>query len=335
MFRRRTYTPILFLLFFLILRRLRDRSEKIYPPKPQVNQDSFHSQAKSLPPAVNTIVFATLLYPKRVCHMSSAEQSPVASDLIILIKTTHNQFRQRQAIRSTWGNNTIYYNCGLRARILFILGLLPKSSATSSRLQDRLFQEKLVFDDIVQFNFTDVYVNNTLKVMASLEYIAHQCPQVRFISIIDDDFLVHPTNLVKTLLKVRSDQYYKYIAGEVRPGDTPLRDKASKCYISYEDYPFKYLPPFIAGGTVILSLPVARVLVVGLRYFRHLSTDDVLIAIILRKLNVPPINLPDVYIRRRLRKTDHKTMISSHGFRGTRALLEGWKLISRHVNCVT
>ncbi|OON19399.1 N-acetyllactosaminide 3-alpha-galactosyltransferase, partial [Opisthorchis viverrini] len=87
------------------------------------------------------------------------------------------------------------------SRTLFLLGQLKDKNASreSTVLQQNLELEQTKYHDIVQFDFVDSYANNTYKILSAMEFVSSECPMARFVVILDDDFLVHPVNLIKTI----------------------------------------------------------------------------------------------------------------------------------------
>lgn len=94
-----------------------------------------------------------------------------------------------------------------------------------------------------------------------LKYSAHYCSQAQLILKMDDDIAV---DLFQLLDLVRSKSLTGLqIAGAVLTGDerNPVRDKASKWYVSRDDYaPSKY-PPFVSGWAYVTTVQAASQLV--------------------------------------------------------------------------
>ncbi|KAA3670125.1 uncharacterized protein DEA37_0005879 [Paragonimus westermani] len=212
---------------------------------------------------------------------------------------------------------------GINVRTFFLLGELPPNQdiLTVNYIQKSLEQENKIYGDLLQFDFVDHYNNNTYKLMAALQFAAEYCPQTRFVMIVDDDFLVHPMNLIKSLTQVTQTQYPRYVAGHVFPHSNPLRSPFSKWYVSYNDYPYSVYPRYPSGGSIIISMPVVKLLLVGMRFTRYLFIDDVFLGIVLHKLGISPMHLPEITIET---QPDMKSMIAAHGFDNGHALLQGW-----------
>ncbi|KAF6773360.1 hypothetical protein AHF37_06497 [Paragonimus kellicotti] len=201
---------------------------------------------------------------------------------------------------------------------------------TTSYIQKNLERESRIYGDLLQFDFVDHYNNNTYKLMAALQFAAQHCPQTRFVMIVDDDFLVHPFNLIKSITQVTQTQYPRYVAGHVFPYGTPLRSPFSKWYVSYSDYPYSVYPSYPSGGSIIISMPVVKLLLVGMRYTKYIYIDDVFLGIVLHKLGISPMHLPEITIQT---KPDMRKMISAHGFDNEHALLQGWVQLNLEQYC--
>ncbi|KAF7262195.1 hypothetical protein EG68_00516 [Paragonimus skrjabini miyazakii] len=175
-----------------------------------------NSQSSLLPSPLNPKTFQCKLVVQHVCEMESSV------NLMILIKTTHTRVNQREQIRKTWAHPFCYYNMGINVRTFFLLGeLSPNEDILTSRyIQKSLERENQIYGDLLQFDFVDHYNNNTYKLMSALQFAAQHCPQTRFVMIVDDDFLVHPFNLIKSITQ---DTYFHTVPQCVLPSPNDIR----------------------------------------------------------------------------------------------------------------
>ncbi|CAH8561669.1 unnamed protein product [Dicrocoelium dendriticum] len=253
-------------------------------------------------------------------------------DLIVLIKTTHDQYRLRQQVRQTWGNSSCYSKHGLSARVLFLFGVLADQMELRDHLQTQLNWEHRTYQDILQFGFVDTYRNNTHKVKSALKYLTERCPQSRYIVIFDEDFLVHPRNLVSTLNSVTEIQYPIFFAGLVRRAEGPSRYVRSKWYVSRSEYPYNAYPPFVCGGAVLMSMPFANMLSFGLQSITYLFMDDVLMAIVAHEFNILPVNVAGIHSPCGLKRLNRKlasNLVAAHEFRNVTHQAIGWTILSQ------
>ncbi|CAH8561834.1 unnamed protein product [Dicrocoelium dendriticum] len=188
-------------------------------------------------------------------------------DVVIFIKTISENYSLRKQIRETWGNAKCYAKHGFTAQIVFVVGVSAPDVAQQSEKQQRLNSEHLLYHDIIQFDFVDAYRNNTYKLMSILKYATEACSKSRFVLIFDEDFLVSPKNVVQTLAKVTQTHYPYYIGGHIMEGAGPIRNWADKWFMTTIQYPYVDLPRYPTGGSVFMSMDVAKLLAFGLRLF--------------------------------------------------------------------
>ncbi|CAL8093964.1 unnamed protein product [Calicophoron daubneyi] len=263
------------------------------------------------------------------CGTGSDNETKI--NVIFLIRTVQERFEQRRIIRTTWANSSLFQSCGYTSKALFIVGTVKDDAKKVQTLREKLRMEYSLYQDIVQFDFQEMYINLDYEVVSALEFIAESCPKTDFLVLQDDGYLVHPTNFLKAISRVTEHQYPTYIFGHVIRGNEPIRNKTDKWYISKKAYPFATYLPYAAGGTIILSLPMARMLGFGLRNVKVRIFDDVLIGIVLRRLKVVPVHSSQIYIQENKWNNSLHTMVSSDGFGHTMQL--GWNEIKYEAHC--
>ncbi|KAK7939193.1 hypothetical protein WMY93_002519 [Mugilogobius chulae] len=96
----------------------------------------------------------------------------VSPFLVILISTNHKEFDARQAIRETWGDESVYGD--IHILTIFLLG-----RNTDDVLNQMVEQESQIFHDIVVENFIDSYHNLTLKTIMGMRWVATFCPKAQ------------------------------------------------------------------------------------------------------------------------------------------------------------
>ncbi|CAH8575663.1 unnamed protein product [Dicrocoelium dendriticum] len=253
-------------------------------------------------------------------------------NIIILIKTTHEQYGLRRQIRQTWGNVSCYSKHGLSARVLFVFGVLADHVKLRDHVQTQLNLEHSTYQDILQFDFVDAYRNNTHKVKSGLKYITDRCTRSRYVVIFDEDFLVHPRNLVSILNNVTEIQYPIFFAGLVRRAEGPSRYMLSKWYVSHIEYPCNEYPPFVCGGAVLMSMPFAKMLSFGLQSIPYLPMDDILMAIAVHEFSIVPLNVAGICSPcglNRLERNMVSNLVAAHDFRDVADQATGWTLLSQ------
>ncbi|KAK0061969.1 beta-1 3-galactosyltransferase 1-like isoform X3 [Biomphalaria pfeifferi] len=213
-------------------------------------------------PIINNHNFTYLHNPDRKCIDSRTET-------LIVVPSAPENFQNRENIRNgDYGNFT--RNSGNQAQLLFFIG-----QTKSNETQHKINNESQTHNDIVQVSFDDIYHNIRLKAVSMLKWTSTFCRQTNYVVRIDDDILVNLTSVLEATMKAHSN-YFNFILGRLRFNDSPLRKKG-KVYLSREEYPDAFFPPFALGG--LLSYPILTM------QFLYQAA-----------LRVKPIWLDDVYI---------------------------------------
>ncbi|CAH8444447.1 unnamed protein product [Schistosoma turkestanicum] len=272
-------------------------------------------------------------------------------DILLVIRSHVNNFDQRDAIRQTWGNQQCYENFGVHVRILFILGKqinnnndhdgrnynISTGSSGSIDTLLKLHYEYFIHHDIIQFDFDDNDSNLLNKWIGSIDFIVKYCKinEKSFILLLDDNYFLHPINLIQLLHRITPEQYRIYASGHVKRISYPVRIPFLSKYISLSNYPFNIYPPYIISGTIILSMPVVQLLRVGFNYVTNIPYDDILLGIILLKFGIGPIHLKNIYITHSF---DMKTLkrlqfISVPGFNEPSLIHSLWSTLNMNYVC--
>ena len=82
-----------------------------------------------------------------------------------------------------------------------------------------------MYQDIVQEEFTDTYVNLTYKTISGLKWVSHYCRGARYVLKIDDHVFVNMLNLLDHLASLPF--YASYIMGNTRYEDLVHRSGRS------------------------------------------------------------------------------------------------------------
>lgn len=217
--------------------------------------------------------------------------------MLLAIKSQGPNFRNRQAIRLTWGYSGLQKgqvgNGGLVRRV-FLLGKIDEE------LSDDIKKESEMYNDIIMWDFMDTFFNLTLKDILFWDWFSTHCQKARFVFKGDDDVFVRTPALLDYLenqekLYLKTDGHNKkikeFIVGEIITAALPLRSEDNKYFIPESFYKGMY-PTYPGGGGVVYSgALVPRLLQVSRRV--HLfPIDDVFLGMCLQRLGVIPINHP-------------------------------------------
>ncbi|KAF7250161.1 hypothetical protein EG68_09181 [Paragonimus skrjabini miyazakii] len=245
-------------------------------------------------------------------------------DILILVKSAAIYAGARQQIRQTWAHPDCIRQVIMKIRIVFVLGKVQQTAGATA-LQMRIEQEHAVYGDILQFDLVGHYRNTTYKVIRSMEFAAQSCPGARFVVAVDDDFLIHPANLVRYLEHVTPKEYPVFVAGYVFYAMVSVRRPHDKAYLSQKEYPFSFCPPYPTGGMIMLSMPLVKRLSVEMRYVPYITLDDVFLGLVLRKIRIGPKHVPDIYLNHSDSSVLSKEqLISAQRFRDQQHITRSW-----------
>ncbi|XP_030767880.1 beta-1,3-galactosyltransferase brn isoform X2 [Sitophilus oryzae] len=239
--------------------------------EPLINQLR-HNETPSVPP-INEYNF---IYYKN-CDRKCKDITDLR--LIYIVKSAASNFQQRLAIRSSWGFERRFSDVGIRT--VFLIGNIK-----DVHLQKFITEESHKFNDIVQANFTDVYFNNTYKLMSGLYWAFKYCEKAKFYMFVDDDYYVSTKNVLRFIkFPTKYPEYLKEPFANIQAHlgqrkaldlldfeldndvrlyagygfhSVPFRHYFSKWYVPLSEYPYHKWPPYISGGAIILSNSALR-----------------------------------------------------------------------------
>lgn len=243
--------------------------------------------------------------------------------LVLLIATEARQVEERNAIRQTWGNESIAPAQGFIR--LFLLG---RNEGELGILQQRMLQaESHKHHDIIQQDFLDTYKNLTIKTLMGMNWVAMYCPQASYVMKTDSDMFVNTEYLIYKLLRPELKPKKNYFTGNNMRGFAPNRNKNSKWYMPPELYPSEIYPTFCSGTGYVLSGDVARKIYKVSLSIHYLHLEDVYVGICLAKLRIEPTPPPNEFLFNHWRVSysscKYSHLITSHGFHPNE-LLKYW-----------
>ena len=111
--------------------------------------------------------------------------------LLIMVYSSPNNYERRRIIRKTWGKAFANFP---GVRMLFLLGQSPTG------LESDLETEASKYEDMVQEDFIDTFVNLTLKATFMFKWIKdNDCLSAKFLFKVDDDTFVNPEEMWSSL----------------------------------------------------------------------------------------------------------------------------------------
>lgn len=262
-------------------------------------------------------------FPYVINEPDKCAVSRPAPFLVLLIATEARQVEARNAIRQTWGNESIAPSLGFIR--LFLLG---EKDGELGLLQQRMLQaESRRHHDIIQQDFLDSYKNLTIKTLMGMNWVAMHCPQASYVMKTDSDMFVNTEYLIYKLLRPELKPRKNYFTGNNMRGFAPNRNKNSKWYMPPELYPSEKYPTFCSGTGYVFSGDLAKKIYRASLSIRHLHLEDVYMGICLAKLQIEPTPPPNEFLFNHWRVSysscKYSHLITSHGFHPNE-LLKYW-----------
>lgn len=217
--------------------------------------------------------------------------------LLLFVKTSPENIERRNAIRSTWGNETyIQSTLGVTVKVVFALGApqTMRKKPTWSKgswggFQEQLIREDRLYGDLIQQDFLDSFHNLTLKLIMQFHWMHSHCAHAHFLMTADDDIFVHMPNLVSYLQGMRNRGITDFWIGRVHRGAPPNRSKDSKYYVPFEMYKWLMYPDYTAGAGYVVSGDVAnKIYQATLTLNASIYIDDVFMGICANAIGVSP-----------------------------------------------
>ena len=248
--------------------------------------------------------YPTLIVPDGLCG-AKAEDEKKPALILFAIKTRESNFKNRQAIRKTWGqvgwvagkksNSSSNEVAGGYVRRVFLLGK-ENTEKMDEDVSDILRTESQHHGDILQWNFQDTFFNLTLKDVLFWRWFSHYCGQIHFVFKGDDDIFVNTPKLIGYLHDIlkRPEAHSTmkdFMVGEVIEAARPSRNKESKYFIPDNFYKGLY-PTYVGGGGVIYSGLLTRRLHNISKTIHLFPIDDVYVGMCMIRLNALPVHHP-------------------------------------------
>ena len=158
---------------------------------------------------------------------------------IVFVVVAPHQFEQRNHIRNTWANQTLF---STDMKVIFTVAL-----SKNQTVNNLLFNEFKLYRDVLQIeNLTDSYYNCTIKIMKTYKWIGKYCSNTQYMIKICDDVVVNTPQLIRNFKNVIP---YKtnHMFGYVFYGNVPIRDRGSKWYISEKEFNGTKFDPYPDG----------------------------------------------------------------------------------------
>jgi len=216
--------------------------------------------------------------------------------LLVYVHSAPKHFKQRMAIRETWGNAGNFPD--VVVKVVFLLGLIPTDEGRST--QEALLLEADAYGDIVQEDFVDSYRNLTYKGIMGLRWVSSYCRRARFLLKSDDDIFINIFSLVTHLQELSSQlkkPASKLLLCLVWYRMKVMRDRRSKWYLSPKEFPNDVFPTYCSGSAFIMTPDVASAMYNASFQVPFFWVDDFYVTgLLARAVGVTHQNFNSVYM---------------------------------------
>ena len=185
----------------------------------------------------------------------------------ILVISAPDHFKQREAIRQTWGNTSQ----NKEVVFSFLVGLSDNGTVAKA-----VTKESEKNGDVIVNNITDLYENLSLKTISAFVWLKQFCPKSKFLLKVDDDMFVQVERLlemIKTLLDKNDNP--RMILGNISRGWKPVRNPQSKYLITEAQYPGENYPDFATGPSYLVSIQAVQDIVPAVMEQKYIHLEDV------------------------------------------------------------
>lgn len=209
--------------------------------------------------------------PFQTCKLNGAKKDPY---LLIIVKSRVLNIEHRDAIRKTWGS---FINSDIK--VVYSLGYSPFNVQLVNMEQHK-------HGDLIQQNYLDTYRNNTLKTVMGFDWVVNTCSGARYVLFIDDDYFLNLPKLLEYLNVHDKNRTGKLAVGTKDVGSGPVRDRKSKWFLSWKDFPSDRFPPYLLGGSIVMDMDVVKRFKSEIPFIKLFCIDDAYLGLVAQSLSI-------------------------------------------------
>ncbi|XP_064595023.1 beta-1,3-galactosyltransferase 1-like [Liolophura sinensis] len=184
-------------------------------------------------------------------------------DVIVLVISSPVHSELREAIRRTWANSSV-----AGVAVIFVLGL-----HWDIYWNTVLTSEHERYGDILQLFTPDTYRNLPEKILLGFHWVMDSVPRIKYVVKSDDDVYLHLPSVFSVVRNVSVD----VIVGAYNPQSIVSRNIKDEWGVSKDVYLPDYFPPYVSGGSYLMSAQVTRRIFTSVSRCRRLHIEDVFI----------------------------------------------------------
>lgn len=209
----------------------------------------------------------TFIYPKHLPKFITA---------IISIPLSPDQFSERIALRKTRCHSN-----QLKEGVicLFFCGI----DISNPRVNELIAVEGKKYNDIIQFDFVNDYINLTTLQLSTFNWLVKNTPNIQYYIRTDSDVFIQNSQIWKYISMRR--KLFTY--GAYWENSKPQRLPHQKWYMPYSLYPYDHYKPYHSGMLYIWSRDILDLMMDGINHVKPIHyIDDVYFGQILHYYNV-------------------------------------------------
>ena len=209
-----------------------------------------------------------LLKPDNLCS------NKYQVDTIYILTSHYKHTEHRQAIRESYMKPR---NKTAENRHVFLIGF-----SNDRAVQEALFHENKIHNDIVQGDFIEAYSNLTLKVLMGFHYINVYCSGAKSVMKSDDDVFIN-IDAINSIVKYIN--HSRFIAGSCHPKPRIIRKADHRWYVDPRLYSASQFPPYCLGSGYLISQMAMADVLHSSTYVPVIPVEDAYIGICIARLN--------------------------------------------------
>lgn len=169
------------------------------------------NQTRKVENLIHPSAYTTLINPIQPCTMPGNNKS--TPFLLVMVQSAVSSFSERNIIRNTWAKEKTETD----TKVFFLLGQVKNKP----ELQQKVENEALIFNDIVQEKFMDNWTNLTVKSLMMLKWFNQNCNQTfKFLMKADEDVFVN-LPLLTRILEGKHEEEEGLLMGNLRCNPNP------------------------------------------------------------------------------------------------------------------